>query len=142
MKKQHSPKRIIRFLFELWKISPILTWIMVISQIIFAILTTTIAPIFVSQLLTHIANGSATLDSSIGLLVGYALILFFGNVVAFRITMAMAYITESKMQATVAAKVLEHLTSKSLGYHANRMGGGIVSDANKLSGSIERFWIQ
>jgi len=36
--------------------------------------------------------------------------------------------------------VLEHLTSKSLGYHANRMGGGIVSDANKLGGSVERFW--
>jgi len=140
MKKQHSPKRIIGFLFGLWRISPILTWSMIISQIIFAILTTTIAPIFVSQLLTHIANGSATLNSSIVLLVSYGLILFFGNVVAFRITMAMGYITESKMQATVAAQVLEHLTSKSLGYHANRMGGGIVSDTNKLSGSIERFW--
>jgi ATP-binding cassette subfamily B protein len=140
MKKQHSPKHIIGFLFGLWRISPILTWCMVFSQIIFAILTTTIAPIFVSQLLTRIADGSATMNSSIGLLVGYALILLFGNVIAFRVTMAIAYITESKMQAIVAAKVLKHLTSKSLGYHANRMGGGIVSDANKLGGSIERFW--
>lgn len=140
MPKKHSPKRIIGFLFGLWKISPVLTWSMVAMQIFFAVITTTIAPIFVSQLLTHIANGSATMQSSIGLLIGYALILFFGEVVAIRVTIALAYITESKMQATVAAKILKHLTAKSLGYHANRMGGGIVSDSNKLNGSVERFW--
>ena len=140
MPKQYSPKRIIRFLFGLWKISPILSWSMVATQIIFAVLTTTIAPIFVSQLLTHIANGSATMQSSIGLLVGYAVILFVGEVVAIRVTIAMAYVAESKMQATVDVRVLKHLTDKSLGYHANRMSGGIVSDASKLNGSIERFW--
>jgi len=52
----------------------------------------------------------------------------------------MAFMSESKMQATIAAKILDHLTAKSLGYHSNKMGGGIVSDSNKLSGSIERFW--
>jgi len=113
---------------------------MIASQVIFAILSTTIAPIFVSQLLTHIANGSATMQGSIGLLIGYALILFFGEVVAIRVTIAMAFMSESKMQATIAAKILDHLTAKSLGYHSNKMGGGIVSDSNKLSGSIERFW--
>jgi len=140
MKQQKSQKRIIGFLFGLWKISPFLTWTMVATQVVFAVLTMTIAPIFVSRLLTHVANGSATMSNSVGLLVGYALVLLFGNVVAVRITIAMAYYVESKMQATVAARVLEHLTSKSLGYHANRMGGGIVSDANKLGGSVERFW--
>ncbi len=140
MKPKKSQRQIIGFLFGLWKISPVLTWLMVVTQIIFAVLTMTIAPIFVSRLLTHIANGSATMDSSIGLLIGYALVLFVGNVVAVRITIAIAYIVESKMQATVAAKILKHLTSKSLSYHANRMSGGIVSDANKLNGSVERFW--
>ncbi len=113
---------------------------MIITQIIFAVLTTTIAPIFVSQLLTHIANGTAQINTSIGLLIGYAAILFLGDVVAIRITIAMAYIAESKMQATIAMRVLKHLTSKSLSYHSNRMSGGTVSDANKLNGSIERFW--
>lgn len=136
----HSPKRIIGFLFGLWKISPILSWSMIATQIIFAILTTTIAPIFVSKLLVNIANGSATMASSAGLLVGYAIILFLGDVVAVRITIAMAYLSESKMQATVSARVLQHLTTKSLGYHSNRMSGGTVSDAGKLNGSIERFW--
>ena len=140
MKNQHSSKHVIKFLFGLWRISPILTWSMVVTQILFAVLTMTIAPIFVSKLLTSIANGSATMQSSLGLLIGYALILFFGDVVAVRSTIAIAYVAGSKMQATVAARILEHLTAKSLSYHANRMSGGIVSDANKLNSSIERFW--
>ncbi len=140
MPQKHSSKRVVQFLFGLWRIAPKLSWSMIITQIIFAVLTTTIAPIFVSQLLTHIANGTAQINTSIGLLIGYAAILFLGDVVAIRITIAMAYIAESKMQATIAMRVLKHLTSKSLSYHSNRMSGGTVSDANKLNGSIERFW--
>lgn len=140
MPPKNSSKRVVQFLFGLWRFSPRLSWSMIITQIIFAVLTTTIAPIFVSQLLTHIANGTAVIENSIGLLIGYASILFIGDVVMVRITIAMAYLSESKMQATVAMKVLKHLTSKSLGYHSNRMSGGTVSDASKLNGSIERFW--
>lgn len=140
MSKDKSSKRIIGFLFSLWKISPILCWLMVITQIIFAVLTTTIAPIFVSQLLTHIADGTATLNSSMGILIGYALVLFFGDVVSIRFTIAMAFIAETKMQSNVAIRVFKHLSEKSLGFHANKMSGGIVSDASKLNGSIERFW--
>lgn len=140
MPKKHSSKRIIGFLFGLWKISPVLSWSMIATQIVFAVLTTTIAPVFVSRLLVTIANGSATMASSTGLLIGYGVILFLGDVVAIRITIAMAYLSESKMQATVASRVLQHLSAKSLGYHANRMSGGTVSDAGKLNGSIERFW--
>lgn len=140
MSKIQSPKHIVGFLFGLWKISPTLTRIMIGSQVVFAVLTTTIAPIFVSQLLTRIADGSATMASSAGLLLGYGLILFVGDVIAIRLTIAMAYLSESKMQATVASRVLRHLSAKSLGYHANRMSGGTVSDAGKLNSSIERFW--
>lgn len=140
MPKQHSSKHIIGFLFGLWKISPILCWSMVFIQIIATVLTTTIAPIFVSQLLTRIANGSATMNSSIGLLIGYAVVLFFSGVVAYRITFAMIYIYETKIQSAVLMRVFKHLTDKSLGFHSNKMSGGIVSDANKLNGSIERFW--
>lgn len=140
MNKQNSPKRIIRFLFGLRKISPIMTWSMIGTQIIFAVLSSTIAPIFVSQLLTQIANGSATIDNSTGLLIGYAVVLFVGDVIAHRATIAMIYATEIKMQTTIAQRIFANLSLKSIGYHSNRMSGGIVSDANKLNGSVERFW--
>lgn len=140
MKKKYSPKRVVGFLFNLWRISPKLTWAMFVTQAAFAVLTTAIAPIFVSQLLTHIADGTATLSTSIGLLVGYGLILFFGDIVAVRLSILFAFLSESKMQAHVASKVMRHLTAKSINYHANRMSGGTVSDNTKLNGSIERFW--
>lgn len=140
MPTKHSPKRIIAFLFGLWRVSPISSWSMIGTQVIFSALTTTVAPIFVSQLLTHIANGTATLHDSRGLLIGYAIILFLGDVVAVRITIALAFLAETKMQAAVSSQVLSHLTAKSLGYHADRMSGGTVSDTTKLVGSVERFW--
>lgn len=119
---------------------PIICGLMVITQIIFAVLTTTIAPIFVSQLLTHITNGTANMNSSVGLLIGYALVLLVGDVISIRITIAMTFIAETKMQSVVSTRIFKHLSEKSLSFHANRMTGGIVSDANRLNGSIERFW--
>lgn len=140
MQKKDLSKKSLRFLIGLWRISPVLCTLMIITQIIFAIFSTTIAPIFVSQLLTSISTGSATLSGSINLLIGYALILVIGDVIAIRITILMAFIAETKMQANIATKVFKHLSAKSLGFHSNKMTGGIVSDANKLSGAIERFW--
>lgn len=140
MPTNHSPKRIVSFLFGLWRVAPVASWSMIGTQIIFSALTTTIAPIFVSQLLTHIASGTATLHDSVGLLIGYAIILFLGDVVAVRVTIALAFIAETKMQAAVSTQILSHLTAKSLGYHADRMSGGTVSDTTKLVGSVERFW--
>ncbi|MFZ2125203.1 MAG: ABC transporter ATP-binding protein [Candidatus Saccharimonadales bacterium] len=140
MKKQISPKRVVGFLFDLWHVSPVLSWAMILSQVVYATLTTAVAPIFVSQLLAQIANGEATIDSSVGLLIGYAAVLIIGDVIISRTTIAMAYIVETKMQASVAKKIFARLSSKSLSYHSNRMSGGIVSDANKLTGSVERFW--
>lgn len=140
MSINHSPKRIVSFLFGLWRVSPVASWSMIGTQIVFSALTTTIAPIFVSQLLTRIASGSATLHDSTGLLIGYAIILFLGDVVAVRVTIALAFMAETKMQAAVSTQILSHLTAKSLGYHADRMSGGTVSDTTKLVGSVERFW--
>lgn len=140
MAKKQSNKRIIGFLLGLWKIAPVLITLMIVSQVVFSVLNATIAPIFVSQLLTHIADGSATLDGSIGLLIGYSAIIFIGGVIAPRVTIAAAYVAESRMQSEVSLKILRHLTDKSLGYHSNQMSGGVVSNANKLVGAIERFW--
>lgn len=140
MKETYSPRRVVGFLFGLRKVSPKLTHLMFITQGLFAVVTTTIAPIFVSQLLSHIANGTASLQSSVGLLIGYAAALFVGDIILVRLTILLAFIAESKMQVHVDQKVFNHITNKSLSYHSNRMSGGLVSDKTKLFGSIERFW--
>ena len=74
MSKKRSQSRIIKFMLGLWRISPIACSLMGVTQTVCAILTTTIAPIFVSGLLNNIANGTATVDNSIPFLVGYALV--------------------------------------------------------------------
>lgn len=140
MAQAHSPKRVVGFLFSLWRIAPFMTIAMVVMQILFAVLTTTIAPIFVSQLLTQIADGTASISTSLPLLGWYVLILILGDVITIRLTIALAFLAESRMQAHVDQKVFTHMTYKSLTYHSNRMGGGIVSDKTKLFGSVERFW--
>jgi ATP-binding cassette subfamily B protein len=137
---ENTASTVVSFLFNLWRISPVMTFSMIFVQVIFAVLTTTIAPLFVSKLLTQVSDGSASLQHSTGLLIGYAAILIVGEVVAIRITIILAYFAESRMQAKIASQVLEHLTKRSTGYHANNMSGGMVSNANKLNSSIERFW--
>ena len=138
--KEHQSFMVPKFLFGLYRIAPRAMLLFASSQVAFAILTSTIAPLFVSRLLLNISHGSATIVSSVGLLIGYATMLFLGDVVAMRLSIFMAYRTENKMQVTVARRVLEHLQARSLGYHSNRMTGGTVSDTQKLNGSIERFW--
>ena len=132
--------RTLRFLFGLWKIAPVKTTVFIVMQALFAITTSVVAPLFVATLLLHISNGSATLANSTGLLIGYVIILILGDVVSIRIAIMMAFLSESKMQAHVYDNVLGSLMEKDTTYHANRMSGGIVSDATKLHGSIERFW--
>lgn len=140
MTKSNSPKRVVGFLFNLWKIAPVMSISMIVLQIAFAILTSAIAPIFVSKLLNSIADGSAKLNNSFELLTIYFVILFVGSVILTRITIILAFIAETKMQNTVYKNVFSRLTHKSIGFHSNKMSGGIVSDAGKLNGSIERFW--
>ncbi|RYX78611.1 ABC transporter ATP-binding protein [bacterium] len=138
--QQISTSRVLKFLFGLWRISPKLVSLMMVTQASFAILTTVIAPLFVSHLLGNISNGSATLSNSTGLLIGYICILLAGDVIAVRTSILLSFLSVTKMQTSVFDKMIRSLMDKSTSFHANRMSGGIVSNATKLNGSIERFW--
>jgi len=137
---RQATARTIRFLLGLWRIAPVKTTTLITMQALFAILTNTIAPLFVAALLVHISNGTATLANSTGLLIGYVVILIIGNVVTVRVSMIMSFLGVTKMQSVVFDRVIAALMEKDITYHADRMSGGIVSDATKLNGSIERFW--
>jgi len=128
------------FLFRLYRVAPKTTITFAITQILMAVLTTTIAPLFISKLLVSIADGTATFQDSGNLLLLYGASLFIGDIILMRASIFCAFIAESKMQAYVSRSVLTHLTARSIGYHANHMTGGTVSNATKLNGSVERFW--
>lgn len=140
MSKNITSSHVVKFLFGQYKESPAGCFVMALTQVLFVILSSIIAPIFISKLLTNITGGSATLENSSWLLLGYAITLFFGTVVMYRLTIALAYKIEVKMQSKVEAKVFKHLCNKSLDFHSNKMSGGLVSDNSKLNGALERFW--
>ncbi len=140
MEEKVSSRRIIKFLFGLWRISPGPVGWMMIIQAVAVFVSTTISPIFVSGLLSGISKGTSTLNNSIGLLIGYVATLFIGEVILFRAVIALNYIAESKMQASIDLRTFKHLTDKSVSFHSNKMSGGLVSNFNKLIGSIEGFW--
>ena len=135
-----AARRVIVFLFGLWHEAPLPTLLMGISQIIGTVASTAIAPLFVSRLLSDIARGTASLHTGTGLLIGYAISLVVGEVIAIRITIAMAYVGENRMQQRNAERVMRSQIEKSMNFHANHMSGGLVSDTTKLNSSIERFW--
>ena len=138
--KNTVAKDVLKFLFGLYKISPIGVAVMVVTQLLFAVLSTAIAPIFVSRLLAQIAHGNANFHDSITLLIGYVITLVLGEIVSVRITIALAYLVETRMQEATYHQIINNQTNKSYDFHANHMSGGIVSDSNKLISSIERFW--
>ena len=138
MKQESLPT--IKFLVKLFRVSPKTMTLFATTQILYSVLTATIAPIFVSQLITSITQGTANFSTALPLLASYGLILFVGDVIMIRLSIFLAYRGENRMQTVVAQQILRHLTEKSLSFHANRMSGGIVSDSTKLIGAVERFW--
>lgn len=140
MQEKTSSKRIIKFMLELWRISPWLTVLMLVIQIIAVFISTVIAPVFVSKLLSGISNGTVNIENSVSLIIGYTVTLLISEVILFRIVIALNYAVESKMQAKIDIRLFKHLTDKSVTFHSNKMSGGIVSNFNKLIGMIERFW--
>jgi len=145
MTTKHTPhaaeaRRVISFLFGLRRIAPVGVGGMLTAQAIGVTASSAIAPLFVSKLLAQIASGTADLQRCSGLLIGYVVSLVVGEIIAIRITIALAYYSELRMQQRTAERVMRSQVSKSVAFHANHMSGGVVSDATKLNSAIERFW--
>lgn len=72
-------------------------------------------------------------------LVEYAVLVMFSAVVAWRTVDKFAWRLEGEVERDIARRVFDHLVKQSLGFHANRFGGSLVSQTNKLMGSYVRI---
>lgn len=140
MAKNISQIRVVQFLFGQWRHAPIATIIMTVLSAIATISTAVIAPLLVSKLLINISNGNANLNNSLWLIIGYSALQLFGDVILYRIVIAANYISETKMVIAISSNITKHLSDKSLNYHANKMGGGLISNTEKLTGAVNSFW--
>ncbi len=68
----------------------------------------------------------------------YAVLMLVGTI-GWRIIDAFNWRLEAGVQRDIAQRVYAHLIDQSANFHANRFGGSLVSQTNKLMGSYIRF---
>jgi len=116
--------------------------------LIFAVLATVLVmdylqPYIQAQILQKISDGdydSNNLWSSFNTeLIGYAIAVFASGVIGWRVNIWLIWNLEMRVQRDIAQRVFNHLISLDASFHANRFGGSLVSQTNKLVGSYIRF---
>jgi len=72
-------------------------------------------------------------------LLAYALLVLIGGILAWRVVDAFMWRLEASVERDITQHVFDHLLRQSAGFHANKFGGSLVSQSNKLFGSYVRF---
>ncbi|MDQ5963719.1 MAG: transporter ATP-binding protein [Patescibacteria group bacterium] len=109
-----------------------------------AVITYAIIPqLFISKILQKITNHayvSGDLWASFGSqLLGYVLCSFVGGLFIWRIAIILVWSLEMRVLRDIYQRIFTHLTAQSLGFHADRFGGSIVSQSNKFATSYIRL---
>lgn len=104
------------------------------------IINAIVAPYILSIFLDMLQKGSVTLANSWHLIALYALLMFLGEVVAWRLALWFSWTFEINSIRSIYLAVFRKLAIEDLNFHANKFGGSLVSQTSKLIGSFERFW--
>jgi len=72
-------------------------------------------------------------------LIAYAVVMFMGGMVAWRIVDVVAWRLEAEVQRDLARRCFAHMVGQSADFHANRFGGALVSQTTKLLGGYIRI---
>ena len=115
-------------------------WFAILNNSLTVFIAFFVAQFFLSQLFERIQSGHVTLDTSWPLIASFVLSQIYGEIIGFRLTMYANWTFETAAQRDMYRDIFEKLSGESIDFHANRFGGSLVSQANKLNGSFERFW--
>jgi ATP-binding cassette, subfamily B, bacterial len=74
-----------------------------------------------------------------GSLIWYAAINFLAGIILWRIAVLFVWELEIRILRDLHRKIFAHLLDLSMNFHANRFGGSLVSQANKLGSAYVRF---
>jgi ATP-binding cassette subfamily B protein len=99
-----------------------------------------VIPLIIAAFLDTVQHGNLE-DSTIWWLVGsYAAAQLWAEVIGWRLVLYLTWTFETAMQRDLYERIFSKLAHESMHFHSNKFGGSLVSQANKLSGAIERFW--
>ena len=92
-----------------------------------------------NRLSKHDFKPHQVLQSFGGDLLAYGILVIIGAVFAWRMVDRFAWRLEGKVERDIAQNVFGHLMEMSMSFHADRFGGSMVSQTNKLMGSYIRI---
>ncbi len=99
-----------------------------------------VIPLIIAAFLDLVQNNQLT-DSTVWWLIGgYAMAQLWSEVIGWRVALFLIWTFETAMQRDISAKIFDKITNQTMFFHANKFGGSLVSQTNKLTGSMERFW--
>lgn len=100
---------------------------------------TFLPPLISSAVLERLAHGEFDANDIWGSFGGdlllYAAIVFAGAVILWRIVGMLIWRLEIKVQQDIHNRMFSHLMALDAGFHSNRFGGSLVSQANKFGAS-------
>ncbi len=99
-----------------------------------------IAPLFIAGLLTAIQQGSATVENSIWLVIGYGVVQLVGFVIGYRINLFTMWEVQMKGGRDVNQEAYDAISNHSLQFHNDRFAGSLVSQVNKTTSAFFSFW--
>lgn len=100
-----------------------------------------LSPIFIAILLTAIQSGTATLENSLWLLIGYAAVQFAAFVVGYRINLYAMWSVQIYGARDIAQEAYDAIARHSLRFHNDRFAGSLVSQVTKASAAFMNFWM-
>ena len=113
--------------------------------IFFAITTIVISifvgPLVIAELLNIIQyNQLQTANNLWTLIVLYGVSELCSTVIGWRLVLYLVWTFETALQRDLHSRCFSKLTNQTMFFHANKFGGSLVSQTNKLNGAVERFW--
>lgn len=137
------PKEIIRLYWSTAWRYPRLVLGVCISLPLTVLVDTFLPPLILANVLNRLSRGDYQphqLWASFGAdIIGYAALILFGGLVAWRTVDAFAWRLEANVECDLARRVFSHLLSLSADFHANHFGGSLVSQYNKLLSAYIRM---
>ena len=99
-----------------------------------------VGPLMIAVILESIQRGDASLSGLMTPIILYATTQLYGEMIGWRINLYLIWTFEASAQKDLYRSIFNKLANESLAFHADRFGGSLVSQTNKLTGSFERFW--
>ena len=109
--------------------------------IITIVISIFVGPLVIAELLNIIQNNQLqTANNLWTLIVLYGVSELCSTVIGWRLVLYLVWTFETALQRDLHSRCFSKLTNQTMFFHANKFGGSLVSQTNKLNGAVERFW--